>query len=187
MLGTLFSFSVEGVESLRRVGVRLTEQQAEAYIHVWNLVGHQMGILDDLLPLSWADAKSLWDDRRRREYGPTPEGHELTAAAISAMQELFSFTHLPGLPAAGIRHYLGDEAADLLGVPKADWTRVFFDLMYWADSMYDLSVIHLPGTAPLASLFGRMVWREFERYDRQGGRPDFRVSSELREAWGMQT
>ena len=88
LLGTLFSFSVVGIESLRRSGVRLSTYQKEAYIHVWNLVGHQLGIRSDLLPLSWADSQALWDHRRRTESGPRPrEGahrgrHRLHAGAL---------------------------------------------------------------------------------------------------------
>ena len=166
LLGTLFSFSVEGIKALKRSGVRLSTYQMEAYIHVWNLVGHQIGIQSDLLPLSWADSQELWDHRRRTEYGPTPEGRELTKAAIACMQELFGFTQLPGLPATGIRHYLGNETADMLGVPKADWTRVIFELMYRTDQLYEFALVRLPGTGPIASLLGRRIWQGFELYGR---------------------
>jgi hypothetical protein len=185
LLGTLFSFGVEGIESLRRSGVRLTAYQTEAYIHVWNLVGHQIGIREDLLPLDWEDSKTLWDEGKRREYGPTPEGRELTQAAIECMRELFALTHLPGLPATGIRHYLGDETADMLGVPKSDWTRVIFEVMSRTDWLYDLALIRLPGTGPIASALGRRVWRGFELYGRDGERPAFQVTDELKQAWGM--
>jgi hypothetical protein len=185
LLGTLFSFSVEGIKSLRRSGVPLTAYQTEAYIHVWNLVGYQIGILGDLLPLSWEDSQTLWDEGRRREYGPTPEGRELTRAAIDCMKELFAFTHLPGLPATGIRHYLGNETADILGVPKADWTRVIFELMHRTDRLYEFALVRLPGTGPIASLLGRRVWQGFEMYGRDGQRPAFQVTDELKEAWGM--
>ena len=187
LLGTLFSFSVEGINALGRSGVRLSNHQAEAYIHVWNLVGHQLGILEELLPLSWEDSKTLWEERRRREFGQTPEGMELTRAAIECMRELFAFTHLPGLPATGIRHYLGNETADMLGVPKADWTRVIFELMHRTDFLYELALVRLPGTGPIASVLGRRVWRGFELYGRDGERPAFQVTDELKEAWGMRT
>ena len=118
LMGTLFSFSVEGIKALRRAGVRVSDRQAEAYIHVWNLVGHQMGIMDHLLPLDWEDSLTLWEQRRRTEYEATPEGKELTEAAIDCMHELFAFTHMPGFPATGIRHYLGNDTAELLGVPE---------------------------------------------------------------------
>jgi hypothetical protein len=187
LLGTLFSFSVMGIKALQRSGVRLSTYQKEAYIHVWNLVGHQIGIRSDLLPLSWSDSRKLWDQRRRTEYGPTLEGKELTAAAIECMQELFGFTQLPGMPATGIRHYLGNETADLLGVPKSDWTRVIFELMQRTDRLYEFALIRLPGTGPIASLLGRRIWRGFELYGRDGERPAFQVTDELKESWGMKT
>jgi ER-bound oxygenase mpaB/B'/Rubber oxygenase, catalytic domain len=185
LLGTLLSFSVVGIKALGRSGVRVSSHQAEAYIHVWNLVGHQMGIREDLLPLSWEDSKALWERRSRNEYGPTPEGRALTKAAIDCMNELFGFTHLPGLPATGIRHYLGNETADLLGVPKPDWTRIIFELMQRTDWFYDLALVRIPGTGPIASALGRRVWRGFELYGRDHKRPAFRVTDELKEAWGV--
>ena len=185
LLGTLFSFGVMGVNALERSGVKLSEYEAEAYIHVWNLVGHQLGIRADLLPLSWHDSKELWDRRRQREYGPTPEGKELTRAAVECMQELFGFTRLPGMPATGIRHYLGDETADMLGVPKADWTRIIFEIMQRTDFLYQFALVRVPGTAPIASILGRRIWRGFELYGRGGERPAFQVTDELKQAWGM--
>lgn len=185
LLGTLFSFGVEGITSLRRSGVHLTAYQTEAYIHVWNLVGYQIGILGELLPLCWQDSQTLWEEGKQREYGPTPEGRELTRAAIECMQELFAFTHLPGLPATGIRHYLGNDTADMLGVPKSDWTRVIFEFMNRTDWMYEFALVRLPGVGPIASTLGRRLWRGFELYGRGGHRPAFQVTDELKQAWGM--
>ena len=185
LLGTLFSFSVEGIRALGRSGVRLGNDQAEAYIHVWNLVGRQIGILEELLPLSWQDSRTLWEERKRLEYGPTPEGKELTRAALECMRELFAFTHMPGLPASGIRHYLGNETADMLGVPKSDWTRVIFEVMHRTDFLYELALVRLPGTGPIASALGRRVWAGFELFERDGERPSFQVTDELKQAWGM--
>jgi hypothetical protein len=149
-------------------------------------VGYQLGILADLLPLGWEDSSTLWEEGKRREYGPTPEGRELTRAAIDCMQELFGFTHMPGLPATGIRHYLGNETADLLGVPKSDWTRVIFELMSRTDWLYEFAMVRLPMMAPIASTLGRRLWRGFELYGRDGDRPAFQVTDELKQAWGMQ-
>ncbi len=185
LLGTLFSFGVQGIQSLARSGVRLSRDRAEAYIHAWNLVGHQIGILDELLPLSLDDSEALWERGKRKEYGPTDAGREMTAAAIECMQELFGFTHLPGLPATGIRFYLGDETADMLGVPRSDWTRLVFEMMRQTDWLYTYALVRLPGTGPLAAALGRRVWHGFESYGRDGDRPQFEVTDELKAAWGM--
>jgi hypothetical protein len=72
-------------------------------------------------------------------------------------------------------------------VPSADWTRLLFDLMGLTDFLYGLALFHIPGTGPVASMLGRRVWQGFEQYGRDGDRPSFEVTDELKAAWGMGT
>ena len=50
---------------------------------------------------------------------------------------------------------------------------------------WEYSATNLGRTAPVASALGRRIWRGFEHYGRDGDRPDFEVSAELRDAWGL--
>jgi hypothetical protein len=185
LLGTLLSFSVQGIESLERVGVRLGTYHAEAYVHVWNLVGYLMGISNELLPIDWRDSQTLWDQRRQRDQGSSAEGKALTAAAIGCMKSMLPSARLAGLPASGIRHYLGDTTAEWLAVPPSNWTKSLFQLMRLADRVYDMSVVRIPGTTPFAAILGRQIWRGFEAHERHGDRPGFEVPQELGRAWGL--
>jgi hypothetical protein len=185
LLGCLFSFSVVGIESLRRSGISVDDSEAEAYIHAWNLIGHQMGIRADLLPLDWADSQAVWSHIKRRAYAQSDAGRELTAAAIECMQDLIRFGPLGGLPASGIRHFLGDETAQLLGVPKADWTRWFFTFVQVSDTVFDQTWGRLPGVPNLSALLGLRMLRGFERTERDGDRASFQIADEFREAWGL--
>jgi hypothetical protein len=185
LLGCLFSFSVVGIDSLRRSGVRVTDAGAEAYIHAWNLVGHQLGIRSDLLPLDWADSQAIWEHIKSRAYAQSDAGRELTAAAIECMRDLIRIGPLGGLPASGIRHYLGAETAELLGVPKADWTRWFFTFVQVTDTLFDQTWGRLPGVPNLSAALGLRMLRGFELSERDGIRPSFQITDELRTAWGI--
>jgi hypothetical protein len=185
LLGCLFSFSVVGIDSLRRSGVRVTDAGAEAYIHAWNLVGHQLGIRSDLLPLDWADSQAIWEHIKSRAYAQSDAGRELTAAAIECMRDLIRIGPLGGLPASGIRHYLGAETAELLGVPKADWTRWFFTFVQVTDTLFDQTWGRLPGVPNLSAALGLRMLRGFELSERDGVRPSFQITDELRTAWGI--
>jgi hypothetical protein len=185
LLGCLFSFSVVGIDSLRRSGVRVDDAGAEAYIHAWNLVGHQIGIRSDLLPLDWTDSKSIWEHIKSRAYGQSDAGSELTAAAIDCMRDLIRIGPLGGLPASGIRHYLGDQTAELLGVPAADWTRWFFTFVQVTDTLFERTWGRLPGVPHLSAALGLRMLRGFERAERGGGRPNFQITDELRSAWNL--
>ncbi len=105
-------------------------------------------------------------------------------AAIDCMQDLFGFSLLPGLPASGIRHYLGNETADLLGVPKADWTRVSSSSWIGPTPLRSRRGAHPRDGADRVEL-GRRMLRGFEQYGRDGERPGFEITDELKEAWGM--
>ena len=185
LIGCLFSFSVVGVDSLRRSGVRVDDSEAEAYIHAWNLVGHQLGIRSDLLPLDWADSEAIWEHIKARAYAESDAGRELTAAAIECMRDLIRIAPLGGLPASGIRHYLGDQTAQLLGVPKADWTRWFFTFVEVSDTLFDRTWARLPGVPNLSAVLGLRMLRGFELTERDGDRSSFQIADELRAAWGM--
>ncbi len=183
LLGCLFSFSVVGIDSLRRSGVRVNDAEAEAYIHTWNLVGHQMGIRSDLLPLDWADSQAVWEHIKVRAYDESDAGRELTDAAIECMRDLIRIRPLGGLPASGIRHYLGGQTAELLGVPKADWTRWFFTFVQASDNLFDQTWGRLPGVPNLSAILGLRMLRGFEATERDGHRPGFQITDELRDAW----
>ena len=185
LIGCLFSFSVVGVDSLRRSGVRVDDSEAEAYIHAWNLVGHQLGIRSDLLPLDWADSEAIWGHIKARAYAESDAGRELTTAAIECMRDLIRIAPLGGLPASGIRHYLGDQTAQLLGVPKADWTRWFFTFVQVSDTVFDRTWARLPGVPNLSAALGLRMLRGFELTERDGDRSSFQITDELRAAWGM--
>jgi hypothetical protein len=186
LLGCLLSFSVVGIESLKRTGVRVSDADAEAYIHAWNVVGHQIGIDASLLPLGWDDAQTVWRMLQQHEYATSEAGRELTAAAIDCMQDLLGSRLLRNVPAAGIRHFLGDETANLLGVPAARASgRVFFAAVQLGDGIVERTLEWFPGTRPLSAWLGIRMLRSFEEFERDGDRPSFEITSELKEAWGM--
>jgi len=185
LLGCMFSFSVIGLRSLIRSGVTLSDDEQAAYNLTVNLFGHQLGLRDDLLPLSVTDSSVIWDAISAAEDKESDAGSELTGHLVACIQELAVFKHLKGLPATGIRFYLGDETADRLHVDQADWTRHFFSLVMRTDSVLGRVVERMGGRHSLSAIVGREVIESFELSRRQGDRPGFRVSDELREAWGI--
>src|SRR6202035_4273072 len=101
------------------------------------------------------------------------------------MRDLIRIGPLGGLPASGIRHYLGGETAELLGVPKADWTRWFFTFVQVSDTLFDQTWGRLPGVPNLSAALGLRMLRGFELTERGGIRPSFQITDELRTAWGI--
>jgi hypothetical protein len=119
---TLMTFSYVGVRSMETLGIKLTAEEREAYIHCWNIVGHAMGIQPGLLPANLSEAKLLFDTIKARQHGPNEDGRKLTAALIDGLLAPTFSKILPiggrTLPPVLIRKLIGDESADVLGVPR---------------------------------------------------------------------
>ena len=181
LLGTLFTFSIIGLQVLERGGVRIADDDAECYVHLWSVIGHFMGIRDDLLPLDRTDAATVFVRIQRRNYARSDAGRELTAAAIEVMQELLALRVLRGVPAAGIREYLGSDVADLLGVPRAHVTRAVFLLPRWFNRWsYKVQKDSRLARAVTERL-GCRLFRGFLAYERDGeARPSFEVTDALK-------
>ena len=61
LAGTLLSFSYVVADPIRRLGVRVAAQDVDAYLHLWNVIGHLLGVRDELLVSDVADAAALVD------------------------------------------------------------------------------------------------------------------------------
>ena len=83
LLYTLLTFSHVIVRSFDRWSCGLTPFQREAYIHVWNVAGANLGIRPELLPRSAADAERIFEHIKRTRGGPSPHASELGGALVN--------------------------------------------------------------------------------------------------------
>ncbi|MGA7050550.1 MAG: oxygenase MpaB family protein [Mycobacterium sp.] len=120
LAGTRMSFSYIFSEPMRRLGVRVPAKDVDAYLHLWNVIGHLLGLRDELLVRGVADAAALVDTIQRRQFKASPEGQELTGALLDLLDELTPLRRFDDTIPPLVRHLIGDETADLLLVPKSD-------------------------------------------------------------------
>jgi hypothetical protein len=74
-----------GVEKL---GGILSRAQKEAFLHCWRVVGHVMGVDDDLLTDDWDEAKALYEKIKSRQLGRSEYGLGLTNALCTLIEDL---------------------------------------------------------------------------------------------------
>lgn len=117
---TLMTFSYVGVRSMKILGIPLTREQEDAYIHCWNVIGHIMGILPGLLPANMDEAKILFDAIKARQTGPNDDGKLLMSGLVDGLLVPTMSKILPiggrNIPPIMIRKLIGNETADDLGV-----------------------------------------------------------------------
>lgn len=113
------TFSYVVVRGLERMGVKLTPQDRDAYVHLWNVVGHVMGLRRELMPDGYEEAASLFHALKQRLAGPCPDGIALTQAMMGWVNSLVPRPLRAFNPAAEIiTYFIGTESARMLGIEQ---------------------------------------------------------------------
>ena len=167
-----------------RTGVVYTEEEADDYLFAWSLVGYHLGVRPDLLPLTRAQTRLLMPEVRRRQFGPSEAGKDLTAALLDQGRQLCP-PGLRGMPATTVRFYVGDTTADILGVPPSDWTRVFFRPLADLTRLTSAERLHRRFLAGLSNRIGFGMLALAVGAERYGGRPAFQVPTSLATRWNF--
>jgi squalene cyclase len=181
LAGTLLSFSCLVVTGLRRLGFEVSDEEAEAWVHLWNVVGHVLGIREELRPRGMADGEALFAVLRTH-WRASAEGQELTRATLDLMRELLPEEEIDGLPAALVRHLAGDQCADLLGVPRADWTALLVKAATRLTEVFERTGRHLD-VLGLAQHVSFDLMKALHGWAREGKNVGFRIPDALIRQW----
>lgn len=84
MAGTLLTFSQQSCRGARALGVDISEQQERDFILHWIVIGHHLGINEDILRAIYTRPADVWDDIAELEFGLTPLKSGITL--VTALQ-----------------------------------------------------------------------------------------------------
>lgn len=149
LLGTLLTFTVVVFDVLDQLGVHYDDKDKEACFFLWSVVAAGLGLGDvasadgndqekaltnpeyygetcSLLPITPQEGERLWAIIVDEEQGETAEGQVLTNALLQELSRTLPQSAKPA-PAAMMRSLLGDEVADMLGVPIGGWGRFAYE------------------------------------------------------------
>ena len=192
LAGTLLSFSYVVADPMRRLGVRVSAQDVDAYLHLWNVIGHLLGVRDELLVRDVADAAALVDTIGRRQFAASLEGQELTRALLDLLDELTPLHRFDETIPPLIRHLIGEQTADLLAVPKSDLADDLGRLARIANWFF----VHVLGRVErdlpryqlmsrIARPFGHDLLDALFKLERGGERPPFDIPDHLARDWDL--
>jgi len=185
LAGTLLAFSWIAVDGLRKLGYSLSDQDAEDFLYSWRVVGHLLGIRDDMVPAGIQSAETLMQTIAARQYAACPEGQQLTRALMEMLQY-----HLPGnifdpVPAALTRYLLGDAASDLLAVDRNSLLAALTLPMRIIGLKTDAALDGSPALRQLSTVFSRKLIESVVLVGRGGTRVSFDLPNDLRQTWGV--
>jgi endo-cleaving rubber dioxygenase len=97
--------------------VPISRAESEAYLHVWQVTAHLLGVRDEFIPATWDAAYAQSDQVLPPNMGPTREGVELTDVLLGQLAEQTS----PGSVSRPLCNALGRYLA---GDVVADWDQI---------------------------------------------------------------
>ncbi len=115
---TLQTFSYVIVRGLTQLGVELSQEQQDDYVHTWSVVGHLLGVDDDLLPRDVEQAGALFALLKDRQRAQTAHGEQLEQALLRFTESLLPW-YLRSIPRQITFDLMGAEDCELLGMGKA--------------------------------------------------------------------
>ncbi|MCB0838297.1 MAG: DUF2236 domain-containing protein [Bacteroidetes bacterium] len=184
---TLMTFSVSLIDALPKVKMGLTDEEANAYLHNWKVIGHILGIEPALLPADIHEGRYLLKRILERQAGETEGGKIMASALIQFAKEVLPGKAFDTSPQAIMRYLAGDELTDMLGVePKAGCLgsiAPFFmkQIIRKVERMEDSDIAPKLVLDALSRKLMMAMVRYFNNYK---NRP-FEVPEELAEAWDL--
>jgi len=123
MAGTLMSFSSLIFEGLSVLGIELEPFEKEAYIHCWRVIGHMIGLDDDLIPKNSADAVKLGNRILEHQMANSPQGSELMKSLLD-YQDTTNKKSDPINNISTFRYMMGHKLSDMLDIPQVDQSHI---------------------------------------------------------------
>jgi len=96
--------------------IPMPQAESEAFLHSWQVSAHMLGIKDEYIPATWAEANAQSAQVLDPLRGPTPEGIELAEILLSLAAQVDLGISRPFLNAM-TRYLLGDQIATWLKIP----------------------------------------------------------------------
>jgi len=119
MLVTWHTLPTFAMRRMRDWRVPMSAAETVAYLHVWQVTAHLLGIRDEYIPATWDSAGSQSDLVLPPNLGPTREGVELTDILLGQLAEQTSPASISRpLVNALARYLVGDQVADWDQIPR---------------------------------------------------------------------
>lgn len=185
MAGTMLSFSVLILDGLAKLEVELSAAEKDAYLHCWNVIGHFMGVREELLVHDLDRAIQLAQRIQRRHAAACPEGQALTQALLRTIEHMIPGNALDNVPVRLMHLFVGEMAAQQLGLPDERPLHDHLGLGKLLMRVHDEVGASVELTRRAAELIGRALLQGLLLAFRGAHRQPFDLPTELRQEWGV--
>lgn len=185
MAGTTLLFSLVLVDGLRKLGMQVSPEEGEAYMHLWRWVGWLIGVDPELLPTGEADATRFAELVAATQGPPDDDARVLTEVLLTSPRQVAKTPaerrmaeRRVAFGTAMCRELLGQETADALAVPE---TRIRYALPVVRRIVAGVEAVQrrIPRASDRAILAGNRYWDRVVALGLESGAYDFALPSVL--------
>jgi len=136
LVATMLTFAPLAADGMRKLGIRITDQEECDLLEMWRVVGWILGIRSENMPRTPEEGRLVWARCVERNFGATGAGQLLAARHIDFIASLGGHTMFStafrDIDAALLRYLMGsDIAAGMLNVPWPGWRGLWLWLVLW--------------------------------------------------------
>ena len=114
---TWHSLATFVMRKLKDWRVPVSSAESDGFLHVWQVTAHMLGVRDEYIPASWAEAEAQSRQVLDPRLAATPEGKELTQVLLGIVAQLDAGLTRP-LISGFARYTLGEDTGDMIGLDK---------------------------------------------------------------------
>ncbi|MFC6676738.1 oxygenase MpaB family protein [Nonomuraea ferruginea] len=118
MMVTWHSLGTTVMQKMLDWRVPIPSSESTDFLHSWQLTAHMLGIRDEYIPASWAQANSQAEQVLTPILAPTPEGIKLADILLNLGAEVDGAILSKPILGAFTRYVLGDQIAGWLKIPR---------------------------------------------------------------------
>lgn len=192
LAGTMLAFSDIVAGPLPKLGVQVPPEDADAYLHLWNVIAHLLGLCDEMRVRDLTDAGELVEAIKHRHFRASPEGQEMTRALLGLLDELTPTHQFDATIPPLVRYLVGTHTADLLDVPPSGLVDEAERLGGLARLVYrfvvgdtDHTSLRYELIAGIVRPFGKELLRGLFELERGGDRAPFDIPEHLATSWEL--
>jgi hypothetical protein len=161
---TALLFSHAFASFLRKLGVPVSSEEEADLLHLWRYAGYLMGVREELLCASVAEAEQLAELVDTLDAGPDADSRRLLDPLLQRDPRELRFRSerlhrgVKRVFMAACRDMLGDKLADQVGLPQGAGDLAFRYLLRPAVSMISRAHQRVPGAEQRSHRLGERYW-----------------------------
>lgn len=172
-VGTLLAFSIQSVRGARSLGYTITNEQERDMLLHWIVIGHHLGLDEDVLREAWNDPHGLWERVCTDEFAYSVDGDALVTSLRTFLRDhVFVLQHRRFIPLLFMKRLMDPRAVSALRLDRIESpSGRLYDVVFGAVFLVHGVLMAIPVVGPWTTAWMGRELMEFMTKEWAGTNP----------------